>query len=275
MVRIALGVEYDGSGFCGWQTQAGVDTIQPTLEAALAFVAAHPIRVHCAGRTDSGVHACGQVVHFDATAVRAARSWVLGANANLPRSISVLWAHIVEPKFHARFSATARIYRYVILNRATRSGLWDGKVSWDCRPLDTDAMATAASALVGEHDFSSFRAAGCQARHPVRTIVRLDVSRHDEMIFIDVEANAFLHHMVRNIAGVLLEIGHGERPLDWSKQVLAARDRKQASITAPASGLYFVGVRYPPRYLLPNPASKLPFESAAMRGEPMPIPDAH
>jgi len=274
VVRIALGVEYDGSGFYGWQTQDGIATVQPTLEAALAYVAAHPIQVHCAGRTDSGVHACGQVVHFDATAVRTARSWVLGANANLPRSVSVLWAHAVEPIFHARFSATARIYRYVILNRATRSGLWANKVSWDCRSLDTDAMAIAAHALVGEHDFSSFRAAGCQARHPVRRVVRLDVSRHGDMIFIDVEANAFLHHMVRNIAGVLLQIGYGERPVDWSDQVLAARDRKQGGVTAPADGLYFVGVRYPTRYRLPGPPSRLPFESATA-GDPMSIPDVH
>ncbi len=260
-MRIALGIEYDGSDFCGWQTQRGVETVQPLVEAAVTRVAAHPVHIFCAGRTDAGVHACAQVVHFDTTAIRTERAWMLGTNANLPRSISVLWACEIGKEFHARFSATARFYRYVILNRVTRPGLWAGRVSWDCREIDVDAMRVAALDLIGEHDFASFRAAGCQARNPVRNLVRLELSRRGEMIFVDVEANAFLHHMVRNIVGVLQDIGHGDRPTGWARQVLDTCDRTQAGMTAPADGLYLVGVRYPPRYRLPNPVQSMPFET--------------
>ncbi|MSR15737.1 MAG: tRNA pseudouridine(38-40) synthase TruA [Gammaproteobacteria bacterium] len=258
-MRIALGLEYDGTEFCGWQTQHEVSTVQQHVEAALTQIAAHPIQVSCAGRTDAGVHACAQVIHFDTTALRSLRSWVLGSNANLPRAISTLWALEVGPDFHARFSATARIYRYVILNRPTRAGLWASKVSWDCESLNTDAMRIAAQTLLGEHDFSSFRAAGCQAKSPVRHLSHLSITRHHDFLFVDVEANAFLQHMVRNIVGVLLEIGHGERPIEWAQEVLLMRDRTKAGVTAPPTGLYLVGVRYPDRFFLPNPLQHLPF----------------
>jgi tRNA pseudouridine38-40 synthase len=254
-VRIALALEYDGADYCGWQTQDDVSTLQHHVEEAITQVAAHPIQVFCAGRTDAGVHACAQVVHFDTTAIRSPRSWMLG-----PRAISVLWAQEVSNDFHARFSATARLYRYVILNRETRPGLWSGKVSWICGDLDVAAMHAAAQTLLGEHDFSSFRAAGCQAKSAVRTLIRLDVTRHGDLIFVDVEANAFLQHMVRNIVGLLLEIGRGERPTDWAHTVLMMRDRTKAGVTAPPTGLYLVGVRYPAIHQLPNPVQSLPFD---------------
>jgi tRNA pseudouridine38-40 synthase len=269
-VRIALGIEYDGSGFCGWQTQTGGSSVQQALESALTSVAATPIRVQCAGRTDAGVHACGQVAHFDTHVARPDRAWLFGTNANLPRTVSVLWVHPVTTDFHARFSATARGYRYVILNRATRPGLWDKKMGWECRVLDLPVMQTAAEALIGEHDFTSFRAAGCQAHHPVRRITHLEVSQQGDLIFVDIEANAFLHHMVRNIVGVLLEIGRGERSPEWAAEVLAARDRTLAGMTAPASGLYLTRVRYPSRYRLPNLPDAVPFESLVLTSESAP-----
>lgn len=260
-MRVALRVEYQGTGFCGWQYQDGVRTVQDCLERALSQVAAHPVRVICAGRTDTGVHALGQVVHFDTEAQRPPRAWVFGANAHLPVDVAVRWAQPVSEDFHARFSAHRRHYRYVILDARTRPALLAGRVSWSYRPLDEAAMRAAAADLVGEHDFSSFRSYACQAKHPVRTVYRLDVSRQGEFIRLDVSANAFLHHMVRNLAGVLMEIGAGRRPVSWARAVLAERDRQRGGVTAPPDGLYFLGAEYPPEHALPafDPNESLPW----------------
>ena len=252
-MRIALGVEYDGRNFCGWQTQKeDLPTVQDSLEAGLSVVADQTVKVICAGRTDTGVHACGQVVHFDTTTERDERSWVFGANANIDKSISVLWAKPVAEEFHARFSALRRHYRYVIANRFVRPTFIAGRVAWDHRPLDEKRMQQAAIHLVGEHDFNSYRAAACQAHSPVRTVTRLEVERKKDLVIIDIEANAFLHHMVRNIAGVLMAIGAGEQEVDWSKEVLEARDRTLGGVTAPPHGLYFMGVEYPPEFSIPQ-----------------------
>jgi tRNA pseudouridine38-40 synthase len=250
--RIAACIEYDGGAFQGWQVQEGCRTVQAAVERAFAQVANHPVRVACAGRTDAGVHATAQVVHFDTSARRTNRSWVLGANRYLPGDVSVLWAQAVPADFHARFSATARTYRYVILNRATRPALLAGRVCWEFRPLALDPMREAAACLIGEHDFSSYRALACQAKSPVRIVRRLEVAREGEQVFIDVEANAFLHHMVRNIAGVLMTVGVGKRPPGWAHEVLEARNREVGGVTAPPQGLFLVGVRYPERYALPS-----------------------
>lgn len=253
-MRIALGIEYDGSGFHGWQLQGHEGrTVQAAVEAALGQVAAHPVRVVCAGRTDSGVHALGQVVHFDTTAERAPRNWVLGANVHLPASVAVGWAKEVPDDFHARFSAVSRSYRYLILNRPTRSSLWAGRATWVHRPLNAERMHAAAQALVGTHDFSSYRALGCQAKSPVRTLHDIRVERCGELVELRVHANAFLHHMIRNIAGVLLAIGRGERPPGWAAEVLALRDRTLGGVTAPPDGLYFERVWYPDSYAIPLP----------------------
>ena len=233
-MRIALGVEYDGRHFHGWESQRNARTVQDALEQALARVADEPVRTVCAGRTDAGVHGLGQVVHFDTRAERSERSWVFGANANLPGDVAVLWARPVGEEFHARFAAMGRSYRYVIFNRPVRPAVLKGLVSWECRPLDVVPMAEAAATLLGEHDFSAFRAAGCQARSPVRTLHRLDVRRDAEMVFLEVEANAFLQHMVRNLAGVLMAIGDGRRPPEWAAEVLAGRDRRLGGVTAAA-----------------------------------------
>lgn len=254
-MRIALGIEYDGSDFSGWQAQHGCRTVQQTVEHALATVADHAVRIVCAGRTDTGVHASEQVVHFDSDAARSVRSWVLGSNANLPRDVSVRWAQPVADDFHARFEATARSYRYVILSRFTRPAILHRRVCWKHCELDAARMARAAQYLVGEHDFTSFRALACQAKHPVRTIEQLQVHRSGDFYYIDVRANAFLHHMVRNIAGVLLAIGAGEREPEWAQELLQARDRSVGGVTAPAEGLYLVAVRYPSRFGLPDAAA--------------------
>jgi tRNA pseudouridine38-40 synthase len=258
-MRVALGIQYDGSGFRGWQTQRpGVRTVQACLEQALAKVADHPVSLTCAGRTDAGVHGVGQVAHFDTAAVRSERSWVLGGNANLPLDLSLGWARAVPVDFHARFSALARRYRYLILNQPCRSALWHGRATWCYWPLDVRQMHEAGQALVGEHDFSSFRAAECQARHPIREIRELTVRRQGDGVVLEVEANAFLHHMVRNIAGVLIAIGAGDRPIDWAREVLEGRDRTQAGVTAPAEGLYLLMVRYPDRFGLPAGSETVP-----------------
>ena len=244
-MRIALGLEYDGSRFHGFERQPGRRTVQGVVEEALARVAAAPVRVVCAGRTDAGVHAVGQVVHFDARASRPLRAWVRGTNAGLPPDVAVCWARLVDDGFHARFLALRRRYRYVIVNRSTRPALLAERAAWEYRPLDARLMHLAARHLAGEHDFSSFRAAGCQARHPVRRVHRIEVARTGDRIVIDVHANAFLQHMVRNIAGTLATVGAGERDPDWVASVLAARDRRAAGVTAAACGLYLVGVDYP------------------------------
>ncbi|MEN8167915.1 MAG: tRNA pseudouridine(38-40) synthase TruA, partial [Pseudomonadota bacterium] len=247
-MKIALGVEYDGSEFHGWQYQGDVRSVQECLEAALSRVADHPVTVICAGRTDTGVHATGQVVHFETTAFRPPRSWILGSNANLPGDVSIAWAHEMPEGFHARFSAVGRHYRYQILNRRTRSALWRGRATWIHHSLDEMAMHRAAQQLVGTHDFSSYRALACQAKHPLRTIHSLNVSRQGEMVIIEVHANAFLHHMVRNIAGVLIAIGKGEQGEFWSREILELRHRTKGGVTAPPQGLYLTRVEYPQEY---------------------------
>lgn len=250
-MRFAMGLEYDGSVFFGWQLQRQEPTVQGCLERALAKVADHEIRVSCCGRTDTGVHALCQVVHFDTGAQRSERSWVLGLNSHLPAGISVLWIREVDETFHARFTAHARTYRYVILNRWIRPALDARRVCWCRRPLDAGRMHEAAQLLQGEHDFSAFRAAACQARHPVREVHAISVRRQGSRVEIVVTANGFLYHMVRNLAGSLMSVGCGERPVGWLGEVLRGRDRTQAAPTAPAAGLYFVGARYPDRYGLP------------------------
>ena len=253
-MRIALGLEYDGSGFCGWQRQTTGRTVQGCLEDALSVVADHTVDVVCAGRTDTGVHATGQVIHFDSSAPRDAEAWVRGVNSNLPGDVSVQWAVAVGPDFHARFSARRRSYRYIILNKSVASALLRDRVSRVYQALDVHAMTAAAGHLLGEHDFTSLRAAACQAKHPVRTIYRLDVRRYGDFIYLDVTANAFLHHMVRCIAGVLIAVGTGEQNPDWVGSLLAMRDRAAAGITAPAAGLYLVRVEYEPQFQLPDTA---------------------
>lgn len=247
-MRIACAVEYDGSGFFGWQRQNHARSVQGDVEAALSKVADHEVRVVCAGRTDSGVHASWQIIHFDAQVERSERSWVLGTNANLPNDVGLLWAREVDDDFHARFSAQARRYRYVIFNREVASPLLHRRTTWVHQALDVPRMQEGTRYLLGEHDFSSFRALACQAKSPLRTIYRLDIKRSGTFLYLDVEANAFLHHMVRNIAGVLLAVGRGVQNSHWVQDILDKRDRTQGGVTAPASGLYLVGVSYPEKY---------------------------
>ncbi|RJQ48376.1 MAG: tRNA pseudouridine(38-40) synthase TruA [Gammaproteobacteria bacterium] len=256
MTRIALGLEYDGAAFCGWQIQDAARSVQACVEQALSRVADHPVRVICAGRTDAGVHALGQVVHFDTGAARTPRAWVFGANTYLPHDVSVLWAQPMSGEFHARFSAIARHYRYVILNRAVRPAVGHTRVSWCYRPLDVARMDQGAQYLAGEHDFSAYRAVTCQAKHALRTVYRLHIARHGELVVLEISANAFLHHMVRNIAGVLMEIGSGAREPVWAREVLESRDRTLGGVTAPPQGLTLAGVDYPAHFGLPPlPAS--------------------
>lgn len=251
-MRIALGIEYDGRHFCGWQIQDHAPSVQQALEQALSTVANQAVQVVCAGRTDTGVHATEQVVHFDSDAQRTPFQWIQGTNANLPHGVTVLWACEVTEEFHARFTAVRRAYRYVILNRQVRPAYLHQLVSWNYRPLEVGRMQQAAHTLVGEHDFSSYRAMQCQAKSPVRTVYQLDVTRSGDFIYLDIEANAFLHHMVRNIAGVLMSIGAGEQPVEWAKDVLALRDRTLGGVTAPPHGLYLVSVVYPLNFILPQ-----------------------
>lgn len=243
--RIALGVEYEGTAFSGWQSQPHAEAVQDHLEAALTKVADHGIRVVCAGRTDSGVHAMGQVAHFDTHASRPDHAWVLGTNRYLPPEISVRWASPVPGTFHARYSARWRRYRYVILNRRSRCALAHNRACWHCYWLDAERMQLAAEPLLGRHDFSAFRASACQARTPVRTIEALEIWRRGQFVMIDVRADAFLHHMVRNLAGTLMQVGRGEASTDWPAEVLAGGDRRRAGVTAPAAGLYLLEVGYP------------------------------
>lgn len=253
--RYVACVEYDGAGYHGWQSlKSGLPTVQQHVEAALGRVANHPVSVVCSGRTDAGVHACRQIIHFDSPANRVERNWVLGANACLPDSIALRWVRPVTHDFHARFSALARRYRYVIYNTPVRSAILPGKATWNYRPLNEQLMAEAARYLVGKHDFTSYRAVQCQARNPVRTIASLDIKRLGDVLVIDIQANAFLHHMVRNIAGVLMAIGCGKREPVWAKDVLDARDRRMGGVTAPPHGLYFVDTIYPARFDLPEDA---------------------
>ena len=255
-MRLALGIEYDGTDFSGWQRLTHGETVQAALERALSFVAAHPVQVTCAGRTDAGVHGRCQVVHFDTEVQRDPRSWVLGGCSNLPSSVAVLWAQPVDQAFHARFSARSRRYRYRILNRQVRAALDARYVTWERLPLDAARMHDAAQALLGEHDFSAFRAMSCQAAHARREVLAVSVRREDEQVIIEIEANAFLHHMVRNIVGSLLPIGRGEQPTAWMRELLVGRSRDVAGPTALASGLTFLGPRYEAHWGLPPEVSR-------------------
>ncbi len=251
--RIALALEYDGSQYHGWQAQRrpGVPTIQEFLESALSQVADQPIRVHCAGRTDAGVHATNQIVHFETTAERDAKAWVFGTNAALPRSISVRWAQPVVDDFHARFSAVSRRYRYVIYNHPVRPSLFSGQLTWERRLLDHQLMHREGQCLLGEQDFTSFRAVACQSKSPFRNVHHLHVWRRDDLVVMEIQANAFVHHMVRNIAGVLMAVGSGKANSGWIKDVLDAKDRTMGGVTAPSYGLYLVDVGYPPQFQIP------------------------
>lgn len=249
-MRIALGLEYDGSDFCGWQSQAGGGAVQDAVESALSIIVDAPTRVVCAGRTDAGVHALAQVVHFDTETLRPLTAWVRGVNAHLPASVAVRWAQPVAAEFHARFSARGRRYRYLLLNRAERPGLMARRVGWFHRPLEVDPMREAASLLLGEHDFSAFRSIECQAKSPVKLLRRAEVARHGDMLVFDFEASAFLHHMVRNLVGALVYVGKGSHPPAWIGELLAGRDRARSAPTFDASGLYFAGVDYDPVWQL-------------------------
>jgi tRNA pseudouridine38-40 synthase len=254
-MRYALGIEYDGSAFLGWQRLSHGASVQAAVESALAGIVQHAIDAVCAGRTDAGVHASQQVVHLETEVERPLRAFVEGTNTRLPPAVRVLWAQPVPATFHARHSARARRYRYRLLNRRVRPALLREHLSWEPRPLDAGAMHRAAQALLGENDFSAFRTAQCQARHPMRDLQYIEVHREDEQVVVDVQANAFLHHMVRNIVGSLMLVGRGERPEDWIGELLAGRDRALAGPTAPATGLTFLGPRYPRAWGLPEAVS--------------------
>lgn len=252
-MKLALGIEYDGSRYYGWQRQQEVRSVQEKLERALTKVANHPVEVLCAGRTDAGVHGTGQVVHFETTSQRKDASWTMGVNTNLPGDIAVRWVKAVPDDFHARFSATARRYRYVIYNQRLRPAILAGGVTHFYHPLDVDRMQRAAQCLLGENDFTSFRAVQCQSRTPMRNVMHVNVTRHGAYVVVDIKANAFVHHMVRNIVGSLMEVGCGNQPEGWIAELLAAKDRKLAAATGRAEGLYLVAVDYPARYELPRP----------------------
>ena len=251
-MRYAMALEYDGSPFMGWQKHDTGDTIQAAVEKAVSFVADAPVEVVCSGRTDARVSACCQVVHFDSDAPRDARAWVLGTNTRLPDSIRALWMQPVSDAFHARYSARARRYRYSLLILPVKPAIKRQFLSWSREELDAARMHEAAQKILGEQDFSAFRTVQCQAKHPNRNLHRLDVSREGDTIYFDVQANAFLHHMVRNLVGSLLLIGKGEQPVDWMKTLLDGRDRTVAGPTAPAEGLMFLGALYPPEWGLPE-----------------------
>lgn len=251
-MRVALGLAYDGSGFRGWQTQPGGQTVQDTIEAALASFLNHPVQTTCAGRTDAGVHALNQVVHLDSVAVRPPESWVRGMNALLPPAIAVQWACPVVDDFHARFSAQSRHYLYIVRNDRVRTPLLHGRVGWVYRPLDVKRMRQAAERLIGEHDFSSFRSSDCQAASPIRTLHAIDISESGPFFFFRFKANAFLHHMIRNIMGSLLYVGLGRQDAKWIDELLTKRDRCLAAPTFQADGLYLAGVDYPQAFGLPE-----------------------
>jgi tRNA pseudouridine38-40 synthase len=247
-MRIALVLEYDGSRYHGWQAQTGLHTVQESVEHALSKVADCPISVVCAGRTDTGVHATNQVIHFDCDKSRSIRAWIHGVNSYLPKDVCVKWGKELSEDFHARYSATARRYRYIIYNAAIRPALLRSNVTWQYRQLDHRMMHQAGSVLLGEKDFTSFRSVECQSNTPMRNVHNLEVSRMNDLVVIDITANAFLHHMVRNIAGVLIAVGSGKFPVSWVDEVLKAKDRKLGAETAPAYGLYLVQVVYPKEF---------------------------
>lgn len=252
--RIVMGLRYDGSAYRGWQSQfEELQTIQAKVEKAIAQVADESVSVYCAGRTDAGVHATQQIIHFDTTADRGENSWVFGANSALPPDISVVWSQEVDPSFHARFSALRRRYRYILYNYKVRPAILRHAVGWHYKDLDEVRMQQAARYLIGEHDFSSFRGAGCQAKSPVRHVYEVAMTRHKHLLILEIEANAFLLHMVRNIVGTLFAVGSGHKPPEWVKEVLLAKNRQEAGITASPAGLYLVDVTYPTVYDLPKP----------------------
>ena len=251
-MRIALGVEYDGRPYLGWQSQPVGATVQHSLQQALSRIADAPVSVVAAGRTDAGVHALEQVVHFDSTVQRPLSAWVRGVNSELPDSIAVRWAHVVPDEFHARFSAQARSYRYLLINRSVRSAVHAGRVGWFHLPLDIVAMQEAAQCLLGEHDFSAFRAAECQAKSPVKCMNSIDIYMEGEMLVFDFSANAFLHHMVRNLVGCLVYVGKGKHPPHWLEQVLAGRIRRFAAPTFAPDGLYLRRIQYDAQWGLPQ-----------------------
>jgi len=250
MARIALGIEYDGGAYAGWQCQPHARSVQGVLQQALGEVAGHAVELTAAGRTDAGVHALLQVAHFDSEATRPEQAWVLGGTAAAPDDVTVLWARTVPGHFHARHSALSRTYVYRIVNRRLRPALERARACWVRRALDEAAMQSAAQRLLGERDFTSFRAAECQSSTAMRRLISADVERRGDVVSIRVRANAFLHHMVRNIVGSLLLVGAGQREEGWIEEVLAARDRTRAGPTAPPQGLYFAGVEYPPEFAL-------------------------
>lgn len=256
-MRIALGIEYCGSGFRGWQSQAGGGTVQDALETALAQIAGEKIGVLCAGRTDAGVHATHQVAHFDTTVERPLSAWVRGVNSQLPEGVAVRWAQPVGDEFHARFSARGRRYRYLLLNRPQRPGLWQGRLGWFHLPLDLAAMQDASRRLLGEHDFSAFRAAECQAKSPIKMLTQAEVRQSGNLLIFDFEASAFLHHMVRNLVGTLVYIGKGAQSPAWVDELLQVRDRTRAAPTFSPDGLYFRGPVYEAHWELPEPDDDL------------------
>ena len=257
--RYAVGVEYDGSRFHGWQSQSGVRTVQDCIEKALSAVASEAIRVVTAGRTDTGVHATGQVFHFDTVVERSPLNWLRGANTHLPSGLALTWIKQVDRTFHARFTALSRRYRYILFCRDVRPTYLSGKVTWTYEKLDLERMKSAAMLLKGRHDFSAFRASGCQSTQPVREIYELSVNSEGPWIWIDIEADGFLQHMVRNIAGVLTAVANGSKPIPWAKEVLESRDRSAGGVTALPDGLYFSGVRYPEAFKIPAPPAPCKF----------------
>jgi tRNA pseudouridine38-40 synthase len=260
-MRIALGVSYDGSSYAGWQSQPAGNTVQDVLERALAGIAGEPVRTIAAGRTDTGVHALAQVVHFDTAVERPDTAWVRGTNAALPESVAVQWACRVDDAFHARFAATARSYAYLLYNHPVRPAVFAARTGWFHDPLDIGAMREAAQCLVGEHDFSAFRSSECQAKTPVKVMERIDVRSAGPYVIFELTASAFLHHMVRNIVGCLVYVGKGRHPPAWLRDVLASRERARAAPTFSAAGLYLSGIRYEARWQLPGFSTMIPLLS--------------
>ena len=263
-MRIALGLEYAGTRFTGWQSQPDGRALQDVLERALGTIAAHRIATIAAGRTDSGVHATMQIVHFDSTASRPDTAWVRGVNSHLPPEVAVLWTRPVPDEFHARFAATARHYTYLLANRPVRAGVLAGRIGWYHHRLDVDAMRAGATLFMGTHDFSAFRAALCQAKSPVKTLARASIDSAGDTIRFDFSANAFLHHMIRNIVGALIHVGAGKAPPAWIGELLAGRDRTRAAPTFAADGLYFTGADYPPTWPLPATRAALPWPPVSL-----------
>jgi tRNA pseudouridine38-40 synthase len=258
-MRIAIGLEYRGAGFCGWQSQPQRCGVQDALEAAVSAIAGAKTAVVAAGRTDTGVHAAFQAAHFDVDVERPLTAWVRGVNSHLPPGVAVLWAREVGADFHARFAATERGYRYVLLNHPVRPGLHEGLVGWHHRPLDAERMNAAAGHLLGRHDFSAFRAAECQAKTPVKELRLARIERRDDYLLCDFRADGFLHHMVRNLMGSLVQVGAGAQPPDWLREVLEGRDRTRAAPTFDAAGLYLTHIRYPAHFALPENSERWPF----------------